>query len=77
MSYYYFENYVLLYSYVDIHEVTPEPKPLKGMVYTNLALKTLFVGLKEPLQARIRSLRVRIVKEAMQFIRDEENIYYF
>ena len=63
-------------NYVDLHSQGAE-RTLKRDFFTKQGLKSFLAGLKEPLGPIIRAMRPTTLEQAVQFIREEDNIKYY
>lgn len=63
-------------NYIDLHS-TGNERDTKRDFFTKQALKTFLAGLREPIGPIIRAIRPTNLSQAVQFIREEENIKYY
>lgn len=65
-----------LHNYISLHENNFNVRKSKLDTYNNQALRTLFVGLREPQQSMIRSLKPAKLSEALKYMIEDNNIRY-
>lgn len=56
--------------------LTNDTRPILNLSHEKIALKTLLAGLSDPMGPIIRSQKPASIDEAINFILEEENIYY-
>ena len=66
----------ILTNYVDLHNDNNDIKKSKKEFFRQQALTTFLAGLREPLGSTIRAMRPNSLATAMQYIQEENNIYY-
>lgn len=65
-----------LTNYINLYERSDVIKQNKIVTYANQALRTLIVGLKEPVQSMIRSLKPISLADALKHLTEDANIRY-
>lgn len=65
-----------LTNYINLYEKNAAVMQNKIVTYANQALRTLIVGLKEPIQSMIRSLKPTNLADALKYLTEDANIRY-
>lgn len=78
ITYYYRVISILnhLTNYINLYEVSPAIRANKINTYNSQALRTLIVGLREPTQSMLRSLKPLNLAESLKHLTEDQNIRY-